>query len=721
MSAEMGSERQETVLEQLAREAGDANLFPDDVVRLWNDGQGRKARKALVQAARTERNPERALLQKKHAANFRLWLEPLRGTPSMFTFNGFGTMLYGKHQKEADSSFIATLWIVLLFVPIWPLASYLVTKAQPRGWHFLAKAPRPPFAQVMQRLVVVALVALVVLTGVLLYDASTHSDVLVYNGFDQRMKVRIGDQETPLMGHGHAWIRKLPAKPTNITARLVGQDEVFETLEVDLTHHTSDLVIYNIGGRGALGVHYVLYGEGEPKDGHWLDAGPLLFVRETIDYPFLEPPESKTITEGGTVQNSVLEAVGPDASPVVLMMDLIAAGRSEQAHQLGMAELKVHPENAEVAWATAHTNVDDVEARKALFRDCIARAPEEVDLHRYYQEVWPQDDRQPLLEEYQARLAEAPDSAMNQYLVGRLVGDEAALPYFQEALRLDPEFEAVYQALGYRSVMQGDYRDALGYYDRYAAFGPAQAGEIFQERLRLHRALASPAPVLQGLLAEVAESSERNFNALVLQQHLQLEANPGGLEAAIHEVELRAKLWWGNKPGSAELASTRAHLALTAGDFDRVRSELRTMARAQDSSYHAVELRLALSDGASTDDRERLESTGEEWIDNLDETWVLLGLELVDPAHRPQYIERLGNPDLAELGRLLEDADAVRDSRRISAAVSRLVLSDRAVTYLAAARRLIGRSDSASVQARKLYLRRAWEHSLPGELPFGTA
>jgi hypothetical protein len=43
----------------------------------------------------------------------------------MFTFNGIGTKLYGK-AKQDDGSYIATKWIVFLFVPLIPLASYLV-------------------------------------------------------------------------------------------------------------------------------------------------------------------------------------------------------------------------------------------------------------------------------------------------------------------------------------------------------------------------------------------------------------------------------------------------------------------------------------------------------------------------------------------------------------------------------------------------------------------
>ena len=44
----------------------------------------------------------------------------------MFTFNGTGTMLYGKRDKQPDGSYIATKWLVLFYLPVLPLGSYRV-------------------------------------------------------------------------------------------------------------------------------------------------------------------------------------------------------------------------------------------------------------------------------------------------------------------------------------------------------------------------------------------------------------------------------------------------------------------------------------------------------------------------------------------------------------------------------------------------------------------
>ena len=49
------------------------------------------------------------------------------------SFNGFGTILYGKRDFEADGSFVTTKWVVMFFIPLFPLASMRV-KAVKSDW-----------------------------------------------------------------------------------------------------------------------------------------------------------------------------------------------------------------------------------------------------------------------------------------------------------------------------------------------------------------------------------------------------------------------------------------------------------------------------------------------------------------------------------------------------------------------------------------------------------
>ena len=58
----------------------------------------------------------------------------------IFTFNGVGTILYGKHSPAPDGSYVATKWFVVLFVPIIPLASYRVWQGETQ-FRFLGTNP----------------------------------------------------------------------------------------------------------------------------------------------------------------------------------------------------------------------------------------------------------------------------------------------------------------------------------------------------------------------------------------------------------------------------------------------------------------------------------------------------------------------------------------------------------------------------------------------------
>jgi hypothetical protein len=43
-----------------------------------------------------------------------------------YTLNGFGTKYYGKREKAGDGSYITTMWITALYIPVLPVGSYRV-------------------------------------------------------------------------------------------------------------------------------------------------------------------------------------------------------------------------------------------------------------------------------------------------------------------------------------------------------------------------------------------------------------------------------------------------------------------------------------------------------------------------------------------------------------------------------------------------------------------
>jgi hypothetical protein len=73
--------------------------------------------------------------------------KPINGAPTMHTFNGIGTTLYGKRGfDQATQTYISTLFFVLLFIPIFPIAAYRVRHVGGNQYQFFGKVPLTKWA-----------------------------------------------------------------------------------------------------------------------------------------------------------------------------------------------------------------------------------------------------------------------------------------------------------------------------------------------------------------------------------------------------------------------------------------------------------------------------------------------------------------------------------------------------------------------------------------------
>lgn len=69
-------------------------------------------------------------------------VKPIKSTPTMYTFNGIGSKLYGKRDFDPHTqSYIATLYFTFVFLPIFPFASYRVRDSGGNRYQFLGKVP----------------------------------------------------------------------------------------------------------------------------------------------------------------------------------------------------------------------------------------------------------------------------------------------------------------------------------------------------------------------------------------------------------------------------------------------------------------------------------------------------------------------------------------------------------------------------------------------------
>lgn len=113
-------------------------------------------------------------------AKKRLVLEGVKqidNAPSMSTFNGIGTRLYGKRNYDsASQSYIATLYFTILYAPIFPLSAYRVRHVGGNQYQFLGKVPLKWTAFIGP-----ALVALVLAFFMIQGNADTNTPTAVQN------------------------------------------------------------------------------------------------------------------------------------------------------------------------------------------------------------------------------------------------------------------------------------------------------------------------------------------------------------------------------------------------------------------------------------------------------------------------------------------------------------------------------------------------------------
>jgi hypothetical protein len=67
-------------------------------------------------------------------------MKPIRSPPSLWTVYGFGTMAYGARDHDPETgTYVKTVYLTALFVPVLALGAYRVANALEGGWYFLGK------------------------------------------------------------------------------------------------------------------------------------------------------------------------------------------------------------------------------------------------------------------------------------------------------------------------------------------------------------------------------------------------------------------------------------------------------------------------------------------------------------------------------------------------------------------------------------------------------
>jgi tetratricopeptide (TPR) repeat protein len=418
-------------------------------------------------------------------SNRRYFLQAMRGTPGLSTLNGIGTRVYGEQEKDPqDGTYITTQFFTLVFLPLWPLAQYLVAKAPSKGWYFLGRVPLSSFYRWWRRAVLVAAGSALVAFGTAAWRSSTHSNVHFLNGLPVPVAVTMGDEIVRLAPGGRE-TREMQEGRRHVTARLE-DGRVIEERDVDVPGD-KDLVAYNVLGSAPLVLEIVPYtadGVDPSRSEHLAQAKSLAgnswVVRDPVDFVFQPMPAQISMGKNETVVTRKRAALY-EGDWRTTAMHLTSEQRAQEAATLARAAARVVPENEEALGLASHLceQAGGLQDALSFFEELIASWPDEVPVHRHYQEVMRRLDRSDeILDRYQAAYEADQGSARAAYLYARLASQEAALGIYEALLPDHPDDPWLLRGAAWVYCQTGRFADALPLHQKLLALRPQEAGYL---------------------------------------------------------------------------------------------------------------------------------------------------------------------------------------------------------------------------------------------------
>lgn len=255
--------------------------------------------------------------------------------------------------------------------------------------------------------------------------------VVVYNGLQVPVEVRLGDERLSLGPEQHARV-ELPPGELMVEAHTAGGQRI-ETFgaEVESAYVTP---VYNVARAAPLVRWTATYGARSERPPQFF--GPERWHLAQTDHVFEQPPEQiETSSDGGT--RTVTEAVR-GAGP--LDLDSLVTDPAERARLVAAhARFDASGSPALGEWLAA---VEDPDVRAEIFDQRMALAPEDTRVHRLAMDLAEPERREALCDTWSARAADQPASATLAYLHARCLPEgpeeEAAWARFRTAFGEEP-------------------------------------------------------------------------------------------------------------------------------------------------------------------------------------------------------------------------------------------------------------------------------------------
>jgi hypothetical protein len=394
--------------------------------RAIEQGRPLDAYRALYWAHRLRRLGDLGDVAATLLARRRVFLKGITTVPRMFTYNGVGTSLYGRSDLDInDGSYVATLYLVFIFIPVFPIASYLVRDGQGSGrrsWVIMAKVPAGTGTYFWQRGVALGVVGLLLAATSSAIEGYGHGTLHVVNGLDRPITAQLSGAtaRTPVAPGDETSIR------TTVGAHKIDIREgerVIESGSVDVPRKQG--AAWNVLGAALVYLDHETYskeGASNTDQGPAPDVfcGQSLIVKSDVDYVFTTPPKELSLPSGSSAVVRSHMGVAPGG-----WHSCVNYFESHGEVEKG-ARLTLQVARATLATAAAMgTEIDDAVGvlpaadGEAFARDLLAR-DDSLEANRIYQNVLLEShQRARAVSEYDARLAAKP-GADSEYLALRV-------------------------------------------------------------------------------------------------------------------------------------------------------------------------------------------------------------------------------------------------------------------------------------------------------------
>jgi hypothetical protein len=397
-------------------------------------------------------------------ATRRLFIQPLNGAPAMITYNGIGSRAYGESEPDgADASHIKTLFLVVLFVPVYPFSAYLVRRAE-RGWTFFGRVPLSATCYLWQRALALFGVVAVLIGAVNAGFAMRYNTVQIANALPLPIQAQVGGAAPITVASGQ--VEKLRSKVgvQEVVIKAGARELERGKLEVRRGY---DVNAWNVLGAGALYLEDVAYTAEKSTqtapshDEPVFHCGENEVLQDGVNFAFTTPPQSISMGEHEQVAHRTHFALA-EFPPAFCVYKLGTAGKAAQAKTLASELAKAM--NYEIGLVQTLAGFFGPRGEGAFALELLntgrKQHDSEIEYQRSYQsQAIYEGRRAEIIDEYRARAQAHPDSADDAYLLGRILSGPEADRFVSDALVRFPRHPYLLRGAAYRAFWRGEYAE----------------------------------------------------------------------------------------------------------------------------------------------------------------------------------------------------------------------------------------------------------------------